>query len=198
MANAKQSTTVAVSIAGFTPEQWKQHMDTDEDWTERLDGVGEAAVREVLVALQHAEADVRALACNLVYAIGIDGLGGHANEAVELLAKLVAGESKAKVKARARMVHDSMAEELSRVTIRREMPWLASYAAAALPAAIGALADERPAVRLQVYVWLSNAGAIGAEHRAVLVGRLEAAVGRETDAISKRAAELALERARQA
>lgn len=196
MAKAKQSAAASVPIAGFTPDEWKQHMDTDEDWTERLDGVGEPAIREVLAALQHADVDVRALACNLVYAIGIDGLGAHASEAVDVLAKLVASEGKAKVKARARMIHDSMAEELLRATIRRDMPWLASYAADAVPAATAALLDERAAVRLQVYVWITNAGAIPAAHRPALLERLQGASGRETDPVSKRAAELALDRVR--
>lgn len=191
MAKPRSSATSTEVIAGFTPAQWKQHMDTDEDWTERLEGIGEAAVREVVAALGHADAELRILACNLAYAIGVDGLGAHAAEVVTTLEALAAKDGKPKVRTRARLVHEGLAGDLERAAIRRELPWLGGYSEAAIPAAIAAIEDPRPAVRLQVYLWWSNAKAVPAEVGRAVAAKLAAAIDRESDPVTRRAAELA-------
>src|SRR5687767_1125022 len=118
-------------------------MDADEDWTERLEGATEEHIREAIAALGNDDAAVRALACNLVYAIGVPALGDHAPEAVERLAALASGDGNAKVRNRARIVHEGMAGELERAAIRNEFPWLAAFAEDALPKAVAALDDAR-------------------------------------------------------
>lgn len=191
MAKPRSSATSTEVIAGFTSAQWKQHMDTDEDWTERLEGVDQAAVREVVAALGHADAELRILACNLAYAIGVDGLGPHAGEAVTTLEALAAKDTKPKVRSRARLVHEGLAGDLERAAIRRELPWLGGHSEAAIPAAIAAMDDPRPTVRLQVYLWWSNAKAVPAEAARAVAAKLAAVIDRETDPVTRRAAELA-------
>jgi hypothetical protein len=190
VAKARKSPGVDVTIAGFTPAQWKQHQDTDEDWTERLDGASEAAVRDVVQALEHADATVRALACNLAYALGVAGLGDHAPAAVERLA-VMAQDDKVKVRNRARIVHETLATELERTAILREHPWLSGFDPAALPQAIAALDDARPLVRLQTYLWWANASEIPSAARADALTKLAASATRETDDVARRAAEIA-------
>lgn len=196
MAKPKTPAAAAAPIAGATPVQWKHHMDTDEDWTERLDGIGDAAVLEVIAALDHGDAEVRALACSLSYAIGVAGLGEHAEHTVARLAALAGGDPKAKVRNRARTVHEGLHGELQRVALHRELPWLARYAEAAVPQAIAALADPRAAVRLQVYLWWTHAAALPAELRTTVADRLAGQIDRETDAITRRAAQLACDHLR--
>ena len=191
MAKPRKAPPADVSIAGFTPAEWKQHMDTDEDWTERLEGASEAKVREVIAALDHADAEVRALACSMAYAIGVSGLGQHAGTTVARLAAIAEGDPKPKVRSRARVVHEGMSGELQRATIRRELPWLTEYSEAALPQAVAALDDPRDFVRLQVYMWWANAAAIPAATRTKVADKLATLAGRETDDVTRRAAELA-------
>lgn len=196
MASSDPSAREATKLVGFTVAEWKQHMDTDEDWTERLEGAGAAATSEVIDALAHADADVRLLACNLVYALGVTGLGDAAATAVTRTAELAARETKAKIRSRARLVHETLSADLQRAQIRREFPWLTGFSADALAGATAALDDPREPVRLQVYVWWANAGAVGAATREVIAGRLIAAVARESDPLTRRAAELALSHVR--
>jgi hypothetical protein len=171
-------------------------MDTDEDWTERLENASESQVREAIAALEHGDAEVRALACNLVYAIGIEGLGANAQSTIARLAALAQSDAKAKVKNRARIVHEGLAGDLQRAEIRRELPWLAAYAKDAWPKAVGALDDARVAVRLQVYLWWTNAPQIPADVRASAAAKLAAQCERETDDVTRRAAQLALAQVR--
>ncbi|MBX7080936.1 MAG: hypothetical protein K1X88_17185 [Nannocystaceae bacterium] len=189
---AKKTPSASVTIAGFTVEQWKQHMDEDEDWTERLEDAPDARVAEVVAALDHADADVRGLACNLAYALGVEGLRGHAEAAVERLANLSRSDPKPKVKSRARVVHETLAADLQRAAIRRELPWLGAWDPAAVPAAIAALQDPREAVRVQVYLWWSNAGTVPASARGDAATALRRAAERETDATARHLASLAV------
>jgi F0F1-type ATP synthase membrane subunit c/vacuolar-type H+-ATPase subunit K len=191
MAKSRKTSSAPLTIAGLTTDQWKHHMDVDEDWTERLEGIGEPAVREVLGALEHADADVRALAASLAYGIGAAGLGGHAAGVVARLADVAERDPKAKVRNRARVVHESLAGEVERAAIRREHPWLEAYASEALSAAEAAIDDPREAVRLQVYLWWTSAVAVSPEVRPVIVAKLAAGVERETDDVVRRAAQLA-------
>lgn len=191
MAKAKNPPSAVAPIAGLLPVQWKHHMDTDEDWTERLENVGEAGVGEVIAALDHGDAEIRALACSLAYAIGVAGLGAHAARTVARVAELADGDPKPKVRNRARTVHEGLAGEMQRVAIHRELPWLAGYTEAALPHATAALDDPRAAVRLQVYLWWINAAAVPADTRKIVADKLAALIDRETDAIARRAAQLA-------
>jgi hypothetical protein len=167
-------------------------MDADEDWTERLEGASEEHIREAIAALGNDDAGVRALACNLVYAIGVPALGEHAPGAVERLAALASSDGNARVRNRARIVHEGMAGELERASIRTEFPWLAEFAEDALPKAVAALDDTRESVRLQVYMWWCNAGTIPAAIRKSAADKLGALAGRETDEVTRRAAQLAL------
>ena len=192
MAKSRKSSAPTPPIAGFTPEQWKKHMDVDEDWTERLIGASEAHVGEVLAALDDADATVRGLACNLAYALGVEGLGTRAAQAVERLATLAQSDPAKKVRTRAAVVHEGLAGALEHATIRGELPWLAGYDPDVLPAAIAAIEDARAAVRLQVYLWWANAAAIPQAARAAASDRLAARLEQETDAMTRRAAELAL------
>lgn len=189
---AKAASGSSVTIAGFTVAEWKKHMDTDEDWTERLEHANDTSVREVVGALDHEDVEVRGLACNMVYAIGIEALGTHAQATVDKLAALAERDSKPKIRNRARVVHEGLAGELERATIRRDLPWLAEYSEAAVPKAVAAIDDARAPVRLQVYLWLANAGAIPADARATLATKLGAQIERETDDVTRRAAEIAL------
>lgn len=182
----------SIQLAGFTVAEWKQHMDVDEDWTERLEGTSPAAIDEIIAALAHTEADVRLLACNLVYALGVAGLGDAATHAVAKVGELAGRETKARIRSRARLVHESLSNDLQRAGILREMPWLVGFSADALPAAAAAIDDGREAVRLQVYVWWANAGAVGLSVREAVTPKLAAAIGAETDPLVRRAAELAL------
>lgn len=196
MAKPRKPSAPAAAIAGFTPAEWKQHMDTDEDWTERLEGAPEPSVREVIGALDHEGADVRALACNLAYALGVDGLGAHADAAVERLAALAQGDKNAKVRSRARLVHESLAGELERAAVRRELPWLAAFDPSATDAAFAAGEDPRDAVRLQVYLWWANATTLDPQTAAKATKALKAAVDRESDPVLRQAGEIALARLR--
>lgn len=191
MAKLRRAPSADVRIAGFTPAEWKQHMDTDEDWTERLEGAPEASVLEVIAALDHADADVRALACSLAYAIGVSGLGAHADRTVARLSAIAEGDPKPKVRSRARVVHEGLAGELQRATIRRELPWLTEWSEAAVPQAVAALDDARDYVRLQVYMWWANAASIPASVRPAVADKLAQLATRETDEVTRRAAELA-------
>ncbi len=189
---AKKPPPSSVTIAGFTPAQWKQHMDEDEDWTERLEDASADRVAEVVAALAHADAEVRGLACNLAYALGADGLGAHADAAVRQLASLASGDPKPKVKSRARLVHETLAADLQRARIRRELPWLAAWDPEQVAAATAALGDGRDAVRLQVYLWFSNAGATPPTVRAAAATALRAAAGKEQDPTLRHAVSLAI------
>jgi hypothetical protein len=126
-----------------------------------------------------------------VYAIGVAGLGDRAPSAVVRLAALAAGDANNKVRNRARIVHEGLAGELERVAVRRELPWLAAFAEDALPEALAALDDPREPVRLQVYLWLANAPAIPAKVGATIADKLAAQAERETDDVTRRAAQLA-------
>jgi hypothetical protein len=192
VAKAKKGSGSSVKIAGWTPDEWQAHMDADEDWTERLEGASEAKVLEAIAALDHAEASVRALACNLVYAIGVDGLGDHASRTVARLSELSQGDSAVKVRNRARIVHEGLAGEVERAAIRREMPWLSGYAENALPQATAALADPRQPVRLQVYLWWANATGVPSKARTGAAEAIAAALDAETDEVTHRAAQIAL------
>jgi hypothetical protein len=191
VAKPRKESTSNVTIAGLSPAQWKHHMDTDEDWTERVENASEAQVLEVVAALDHADADVRALACNIAYAIGVGGLGSHAQSTVTRLAALAESDPKPKVRNRARVVHEGLAGELERAAIRRELPWLAAYSEDAAPQAAAAIDDAREGVRLQVYLWWANASAIPAAIRAEVAGKLAVQAERETDELTRRAAQLA-------
>lgn len=188
---SRDAATPTVKLAGFTPAEWKQHMDVDEDWTERLEGASAATVAEIVAALDHGDGEVRLLACNLVYALGLDGLADATTDAIARVGALASGETKAKIRARARLVHESLSADLQRAQIRRELPWLAGFSADAIAAATAAIDDPRDTVRVQVYVWWANAGAVPAAARGGIADKLAAAAGRETDPIAKRAAELA-------
>jgi hypothetical protein len=192
VAKAKKGSGSSVTIAGWTPDEWQAHMDADEDWTERLEGASEPKVLEAIAALDHGEASVRALACNLVYAIGIEGLGEHASRTVARLFELAHGDSAVKVRNRARIVHEGLAGELERAAIRREMPWLSAYSEHALPKATAGLADPRQPVRLQVYLWWANATGVPSKARAAAIEAIAAALDAETDEITHRAAQIAL------
>ncbi len=192
MGKTRKSSAFSSTIAGFTPEQWKQHMDTDEEWTDRLTGVADAQVLEIVAALEHGDAAVRGLACNLAYALGVEGLGARAPEAVERLATLAQSDPVAKVKKHAGIVHEGLAGALERATMRREMPWLAGYDPDVVPAAISAIDDARASVRLQVYLWWANAPTIPDDARAAAEDRLVARIAQENDPMTRRAAELAL------
>ena len=85
-----------------------------------------------------------------------------------------------------------MAGELERASIRNEFPWLAAFDEDALPKAVAALDDARESVRLQVYMWWCNAGTIPAAIRKGAADKLGALAGRETDDVTRRAAQLAL------
>jgi hypothetical protein len=87
-------------------------------------------------------------------------------------------------------VHESLAGEVERAAVRREMPWLAAFSADAVPQALAALADPREAARLQVYLWWAAAAVIAPEARA---SAIEAISGRrEVDPVLRQAADLAL------
>jgi hypothetical protein len=191
VAKSRKTSSSTEPIAGLTPEQWKHHMHTDEDWTERLEGASEASVREVVAALEHADAEVRGLACNMVYAVGVEALGEHAVNAVARLHALSQEDRNAKVRNRARIVHEGIAGELERIQIRRELPWLAAFSEDALPRAAAAIDDTRDAVRLQVYLWWANATAIPAAMRTEVADKIAARAERETDEVTRRAAQLA-------
>lgn len=192
VASTDRSSRDATTLVGFTVAEWKQHMDVDEDWTERLEGATPEATDEVIAALGHTDADVRLLACNLVYALGIAGLGDAAATAVARVGELAARETKSKIRSRARLVHESLTSDLQRAQINRELPWLTGFSASAIADATTALDDSREAVRLQVYVWWANAGAVPAAAREVVAVKLAAAIAKENDPLTRRAAELAL------
>jgi hypothetical protein len=191
MAKARGKADDTVAVAGFTVAQWKHHMDHDEDWTERLDGAGDAVVAEIVGALGHAEPNVRALACNLVYAVGVRGLGGRAAVAIEQLGELAASDKNKKVRTRAGLVHESMASELQRANIRQELAWLDGYDPAAHPQALEAIADPRDEVRLQTYLWWANVSGVPGDVGRDAVAKLMRQVECETDDLRRRAAEIA-------
>ena len=192
----KPAADVTDTIAGFTPAMWKKHMDTDEDWTERLEGAPEASVREVVDALGHTSAEVSGLACNLVYALGVTGLGTHVSEAIVRLATLRDGDRQAKVRSRAKIVHESLAGEVERAAIRRALPWLAAFDPAAVPAATRALDDGSDAARLQVYLWWANTEGLDANARASALEALETRAATEVEPLLKQAAAIAMGRVR--
>lgn len=192
MGKARKGSGSSETIAGWTPDEWQSHMNVDEDWTERLEGASEAKVLEAITALEHPDAKVRALACNLVYAIGVEGLGEHAARTVARLHALAQGDSVAKVRNRARIVHEGMAGEVERAAIRREMPWLSAYAEHALPQATAALADARQSVRLQVYLWWANATSVPTKIRTSVGDTIAAQLDAETDEVTHQAAQIAL------
>lgn len=192
----KPSEAADVMLAGFTVEQWKQHMDQDEDWTERIEGADAASVQGVVEALAHAHADVRLLACNLIYALGADGLGAHGDAAVARLAELAANEPKVKVRTRARLVHEAVAQAQLRAAIHREFPWLRDTSGDAAVQALAALDDARAPVRLHVYLWWVNAAKPATASRTAAAQKLAALVERETEPELRHAASLALARVR--
>lgn len=180
----------SVPLAGFTVAEWKHHMDHDEDWSERLDGADDAIVREIVDALRHTDAAVRALACNLVYGLGVSGLGVHATSAVETLGNL--GEDKdKKVRTRARLVHETLASELARANVQAEFPWLQAYDPGAHGAALAALDDTRDEVRLQTCLWWAHAADVPSDVGSTVADKLSALIARESDDVRRRAAELA-------
>lgn len=196
MPTKKPSEAADVMLAGFTVEQWKQHMDQDEDWTERIEGADAASVRGIVEALAHANADVRLLACNLIYALGADGLGAQGDVAVTRLAELAANEPKVKLRTRARLVHEAVAQAQQRAAIHREFPWLGDSSGDAAAQALAALDDARARVRLHVYLWWVNAAKPATASRTAAAQKLAGLVERESEPELRQAASLALARVR--
>jgi hypothetical protein len=78
-------------VIGCTIAQWKHLMRYAADWSALLDAASESDAREALDALDaldHKDADVRAVACELVEVIGIYGYGTKAPDALARLRAL--------------------------------------------------------------------------------------------------------------
>lgn len=145
-------------IGSWTIRQWKHMIEHESDWTVLLDGAGEAAAKEVLANLDDKQADVRAVACNLLRAIGYIGdsgfgLGKLASSTLERLRDLAARDPEAKVRAAATETADDLAESIQMYAIRAEFPWMSNYTETGLEPALAALDDEREAVRSYVVSW---------------------------------------------
>jgi hypothetical protein len=99
-------------IAGLTVAQWAHEMRTEPGWDVMLEGAGDERVREAVDALEDADGSVRLIACNLVEAFGVDGLGAHAKHALALLEKHAGSDPDESVRRAARDAYDDLRDRI--------------------------------------------------------------------------------------
>jgi hypothetical protein len=153
--NAKER---GLKLCGSTIGQWQHMIEHTSNWGVLLDGTGAAHGRALLAATGDARADVRAVACTLLGAIGYVGksefgLGEVANAALQRVRELALVDPDAKVRAAANETGESLAESIEKHVVYEEFPWLANFSTTALAPAVAALDDERAAVRAHVVLW---------------------------------------------
>ena len=185
-----------LTVAGWTVKQWQQMM-RDIEWSVMLDGAGDKSVDEVVAALEHADPEVRALACKLTDALGVTGLGLRAELGLERLRQLATADPDKGVRVLAKQAGDDLAAAILREAVRAEFPWIVNFNSASFPQALAALDDERRPVRLEVYSWWSNAWEVPADMRAKVKEKLSQIVDRESDPLTREVGHLALERMQQ-
>jgi hypothetical protein len=99
-------------IAGLTVAQWAHEMRTEPGWDVMLEGAGDERVREAVDALDDADGSVRSIACRLVEAFGVDGLGAHAQDALVLLEKHARSDPDESVRRAARSAYDELRDRI--------------------------------------------------------------------------------------
>lgn len=108
-----------MTIAGWTLAQLTHMIEHETDWEVLLEGAGEERAGEAVDALDHPDAAVRAIACQLVDAFGTYELGKRAPEAVERLRLLVRDETDDGVRAAARAAHEGLAAAVERAAQKK-------------------------------------------------------------------------------
>jgi hypothetical protein len=152
------------TILRWTVRQWK-HMIAHEpgQWSILLDGAGAAEATRVLPLLDDKRADARAVACELLGAIGYlgekseFGLGKLAAGTLARLRALATNDPDPRVRAAAKRRADDLASSIEMHAVRAEFPWIEKHGANAHDEALAALDDPREAVRAEVLWWWGSA-----------------------------------------
>jgi hypothetical protein len=182
-----------LTLARWTIAQWLYLM-RSSDWSVMIDGAGDETVTEVLAALDHRDAKVRAVACKLVGAMGTYSLKQRGNACVARLGALAAGDPDKRVRAEAKQVAADLAEQIEREAIRAEFPWITNFRSDAVTTALAALDDPRPAVRLEVASWFAHAWELTASVRRKALVKLTRLAERATDKSTRQVLRGAIER----